>query len=195
MDASSPSSSDRTRRTDEARGELRLLATGAREAVPESEPLEARLDALRDYLHDACGFRGNRENYYDPENSFFSSVIFNRTGIPVTLALVYMAMGRRLGIPLRGVGMPMHFLVGVRDGRELRYMDPFHGGREVSRVECLLILERAGLPAKAILTPSPVVAILERMARNLIFVFQNSQDAQGLRRARRFVALLTGESA
>jgi len=186
---------DRARRTDEAREELRLLAVGAREAVPEAEALEVRLDALRDYLHAACGFRGNRDHYYDPENSFFSSVISRRSGIPVTLALVYMAMGRRLGLPLHGIGMPMHFLVSVRDGRELRYMDPFHGGREVSRAECLLILERAGLPARAILTPSPVVAILERMARNLIFVFQNSQDAQGLRRARRFVSLLTGESA
>ena len=186
---------DRIRRTDEARDELRLLATGAREAVPETGSLERRLDDLRDYLHDACGFRGNRENYYDPENSFFSSVITRRTGIPVTLALVYLAMGRRLGLPLHGIGMPMHFLVGVRDDRDLRYLDPFHGGRDVSRAECLLILERGGLPADAILTPSPVVAILERMARNLIFVFHNSGDAEGLRRARRFVALLTGESA
>lgn len=186
---------DRIRRTDEARDELRLLATGAREAVPETGSLEGRLDALRDYLHDACGFHGNRENYYDSENSFFSSVITRRTGIPVTLALVYLAMGRRLGLPLHGIGMPMHFLVGVRDDRDLRYMDPFHGGRDVTRTECLLILERAGLPAEAILTPSPVVAILERMARNLIFVYHNSGDAGGLRRARRFVALLTGESA
>ncbi|HET9581865.1 MAG TPA: transglutaminase-like domain-containing protein [Gemmatimonadota bacterium] len=186
---------DRARRTDEAREELRLLAVGAREAVPETAPLDARLDALRDYLHGACGFRGNRENYYDPENSFFSSVISRRTGIPVTLALVYLAMGRRLGLPLCGVGMPMHFLVGVREGRGLRYMDPFHDGREVSRAECLLILERAGLSARAILTASPVVAILERMARNLMFVFQNAGDDEGLRRAGRFVALLTGESS
>ncbi|MGH7550406.1 MAG: transglutaminase family protein [Gemmatimonadota bacterium] len=184
---------DRSRRTQEARDELQLLAAGAREAVPDNAALEDRLDALRDYLHDACDFHGNRENYYDPENSFFSSVVFRRTGIPVTLALVYLAIGRRLSLSLSGIGMPMHFLVGYRDGQEQRYLDPFYGGREMSRGECLLLLERAGFAADAILRPSPVVAILERMARNLILVYQNSGDAEGLRRAKRFVALLTGE--
>ncbi|MGH7564992.1 MAG: transglutaminase family protein, partial [Gemmatimonadota bacterium] len=186
---------DRARRTDEAGEELRLLATGAREAVPDDGPLERRLDALRGYLHDACGFHGNSANYYDPENSFFSSVIFRRTGIPVTLALVYLAMGRRLSLPLRGIGMPVHFLVGYRDGRRQRYLDPFYRGQEVTRGECLLLLERAGFAGDEVLRPSPVVAILERMARNLILVYHNAEDAEGLRRAKRFVALLTGEPA
>lgn len=186
---------ERSRRSEEAREDLRLLAAGAREAVPDDAPLKERLDTLRDYLHDACGFRGNRENYYDPENSFFSSVLFRRTGIPVTLALVYLAMGRRLSLPLSGIGMPMHFLVGYRHDREQRYLDPFYRGREVSRGECLLVLERAGLEADAVLRPSPVVAILERMSRNLILVYHNSGDVDGLRRAKRFLALLTGDTA
>ena len=186
---------DRSRRITEARDELKLLAAGAREAVPEMGALESRLDALRGYLHDACGFRGNRGNYYDPENSFFSSVIFRRTGIPITLALVYLAMGRRLSLPLHGIGMPMHFLVEYRDGREERYLDPFYRGREVTRGECLLLLERAGLEPATVLQPSPVVAILERMARNLVFVFHNSENAEGLRRAKRFLEVLTGDPA
>lgn len=186
---------DRSRRTDEAHDELRLLAAGAREAVPDDGPLDRRLEALRGYLHDACGFHGNSANYYDPENSFFSSVIFRRTGIPVTLALVYLAMGRRLSLPLKGIGMPMHFLVGYRDGRRWRYLDPFFQGQEVTRGECLLVLERAGFAADEVLQPSPVVAILERMARNLILVYRNAADDEGLRLSRRFVALLTGEPA
>lgn len=184
---------DRTRRAEEAREELRLLAAGAREAVPDEAPLEARLEALRVYIHETCGFHGNRENYYDPENSFLSSVLGRRTGIPVTLALVYLALGRRLSLPLCGIGMPMHFLVGCRVGREWRYLDPFYRGREMSRGECLLVLERAGLEAGAVLRPSPVVAILERMARNLILVYHSSGDPEGLRRAKRFVEMLTGE--
>ena len=184
----------RTRRTMEARDELQLLAAGAHEAVPDEGPVTSRLDALRNYLHDACGFQGNRGNYYDPENSFFSSVIFRRTGIPITLALVYLAMGRRLSLPLSGIGMPMHFLVGYRDGRERRYLDPFYRGREVTEGECRLLIERAELDPEVVLRPSPVVAILERMARNLILVFHNAGDAEGLRRSRRFVLMLTGDA-
>ncbi|HET7693165.1 MAG TPA: transglutaminase-like domain-containing protein [Gemmatimonadota bacterium] len=177
-----------------ARAELRELAAGAREAVPEYGRLEERVEALRRYLHETCGFHGNTEDYYDPENSFLSSVLLRRTGIPITLALVYLTIGRRIGVPLVGIGMPMHFLIGFRATSSYRYLDPFFGGREVSRGECLLLLERAGFePAERYLRPAPVVGILERMARNLTVIYQNSARERELRLARRFVTLLTGE--
>jgi hypothetical protein len=76
----------------------------------------------------------------------------------------------------------------------MRYLDPFYGGREVGREECLLLLERAGFePAEVFLTPAPVVGILERMARNLIVIYQNGAREKELRLARRFVTVLTGE--
>lgn len=181
-------------RVESARAELRELAAGAREAVPEYGPLEERVEALRRYLHETCGFHGNTEDYYDPENSFLSSVLIRRTGIPITLALVYLTIGRRIGVPLVGIGMPMHFLIGFRTGGSYRYLDPFFGGREVSRGECLLLLERAGFePAERYLRSAPVVGILERMARNLTVIYQNSARERELRLARRFVTLLTGE--
>jgi regulator of sirC expression with transglutaminase-like and TPR domain len=181
-------------RVESARAELRELAAGAREAVPEHGPLEERVEALRRYLHETCGFHGNTEDYYDPENSFLSSVLIRRTGIPITLALVYLTIGRRIGVPLVGIGMPMHFLIGFRTGGSYRYLDPFFGGREVSRGECLLLLERAGFePAERYLRSAPVVGILERMARNLTVIYQNSARERELRLARRFVTLLTGE--
>ena len=181
-------------RVESARAELRELAAGAREAVPEYGPLEDRVEALRRYLHETCGFHGNTEDYYDPENSFFSDVLVRRTGIPITLALVYLTIGRRIGVPLVGIGMPMHFLIGYRTGGSYRYLDPFFGGREVSRGECLLLLERAGFePAEQYLRSAPVVGILERMARNLTVIYQNSARERELRLARRFVTLLTGE--
>jgi regulator of sirC expression with transglutaminase-like and TPR domain len=181
-------------RVESARAELRELAAGAREAVPEHGPLEERVEALRRYLHETCGFHGNTEDYYDPENSFLSSVLIRRTGIPITLALVYLTIGRRIGVPLVGIGMPMHFLIGFRTGGSYRYLDPFFGGREVSRGECLLLLERAGFePAERYLRSAPVVGLLERMARNLTVIYQNSARERELRLARRFVTLLTGE--
>ena len=185
---------ERGERQEAAREELALLAAGAREAVPDELGPVRRLHALRAYLHGACGFHGNVEDYYDPENSFLSSVIARRTGIPITLALVYLEVGRRVGVALEGIGLPMHFLVGQKSGSTTRYLDPFYGGREVSRGECLLLLERAGYdPAEAYLRPAPVVAVLERMARNLIVIYQNSALERELRLARRFVTLLTGE--
>ncbi len=177
-----------------AREELDALAAAAREAVPPTASLPVRAHALRDFLHEACGFHGNVEDYYDAENSFLTRVIARRSGIPITLALVYLEVGRRVGVPLEGVGMPMHFLVAYRAGGPYRYLDPFYGGREVSRGECLLLLERAGFePAEAYLRPAPVVAILERMARNLIVIYQNSALERELRLARRFITMLTGE--
>lgn len=179
-----------------ARGELRELTTGAREAIPEHAPLAERVESLRRYLHETCRFHGNTEDYYDPDNSFFSSVLVRRKGIPITLALVYLTIGRRVGVPLVGIGMPMHFLIGYKAASSYRYLDPFFGGREVSRGECLLLLERAGFdPAERYLRPAPVVGILERMARNLTVIYQNGARERELRLARRYVTMLTGELA
>lgn len=187
---------DRARHVEIARDELRELTAGAREAVPEHASLEERVDSLRSYVHETCRFHGNTEDYYDPDNSFFSSVLIRRTGIPITLALVYLTIGRRIGVPLVGIGMPMHFLIGYRAASSYRYLDPFFGGREVSRGECLLLLERAGFdPAERYLRPAPVVGILERMARNLTVIYQNGARERELRLARRYVTMLTGEVA
>ncbi|MFN2383388.1 MAG: transglutaminase-like domain-containing protein [Gemmatimonadota bacterium] len=123
-----------------ARATLDGLTAEGRAAVPADGELGVRVAALRDFIHQACGFQGNVEDYYDPENSFLSRVLERRTGIPVTLALIYLMMGQRLGVPLVGIGLPMHFLVGYRVGPAWRYLDPFYAGREMSRGECLLVL-------------------------------------------------------
>jgi regulator of sirC expression with transglutaminase-like and TPR domain len=185
---------ERAARFEAAREALDELALRARETIPPRGPVAHRVIALRRYLHEVRGFHGNVEDYYDAENSFLTSVLEGRTGIPITLALVWLSIGRRLGVPLVGIGMPMHFLVGFRSGSQMRYLDPFYGGREVSRGECLLLLQRAGFePAEAFLHPAPVVGILDRMARNLIVIYQNGARERELRLARRFVTVLTGE--
>jgi regulator of sirC expression with transglutaminase-like and TPR domain len=85
--------------------------------------------ALNHTLFDEAGLRGNREDYYDPRNSFLNDVLDRGLGIPITLALIYMEVGRRLGFPLFGVGMPGHFLLKHYDidGRET-LVDCFNGG-------------------------------------------------------------------
>jgi regulator of sirC expression with transglutaminase-like and TPR domain len=93
--------------------------------------------ALNHVLFQEAGLRGNREDYYDPRNSFLNDVLDRGLGIPITLALIYMEVGRRLGFPLFGVGMPGHFLLKHYDidGRET-LIDCFNGGDILTAQDC-----------------------------------------------------------
>ncbi len=93
--------------------------------------------ALNQVLFREEGFAGNRENYYDPRNSFLNDVLDRKLGIPITLALVYMEVGQRIGFPLFGVGLPGHFLLKHYDveGRET-LIDVFTGGHIVTAGDC-----------------------------------------------------------
>lgn len=113
---------------DVAAGLARLdeLAATAREPVLAAWSDAARVAALNECLFVREGFHGNGEDYDDPRNSLLDCVLERRTGLPITLALVYLEVGRRLGLPVEGVGFPSHFLVRWR-GREDIVIDPFHG--------------------------------------------------------------------
>ena len=90
--------------------------------------------ALSLYLYDQLGFRGNEQDYYDPKNSLLPDVLDRRLGIPITLAVVYCEVARRVGVRARGVSFPGHFLVRVdppaRDDEPIA-VDPFFGGRRL----------------------------------------------------------------
>src|SRR5215210_4133211 len=89
-----------------ARG--RLMESGC---LQDARKSEGAVDVLNAYLFDEEGFTGNRDRYDDPSNSFLNEVIERRTGIPITLALVYMEVARRAGIHVEGVNFPGHFLM------------------------------------------------------------------------------------
>lgn len=92
---------------------------------------------LNRVLFREMGFRGNREDYYDPRNSFLNDVLERRLGIPITLSVLYMEVARRIGLPLVGVGMPGHFLLKVYDveGRQV-LIDPFNNGSMLNAADC-----------------------------------------------------------
>ncbi len=97
-------------------------------------PLDAAA-ALSSFLFEEEGFRGNSEDYYDPRNSYLNQVLERKLGIPITLSVLYMEVGWRLGLQLAGVGMPGHFMVKLL-GVEGVYIDPFASGAIISEYEC-----------------------------------------------------------
>src|SRR5260370_16921174 len=91
--------------------------------------------SVNTFLFEEIGFRGNAQNYYDPRNSCLNWVLDQRTGIPITLSLVYLEIARRIGRPIAGIGLPGHFIVKYDDGKYATYLDPFDGAKLLDEVK------------------------------------------------------------
>jgi regulator of sirC expression with transglutaminase-like and TPR domain len=135
-------------------------------------------DGVARYLFGELGFSGNREAYYDWRNSCLDRVIETRTGIPISLSVLMIEVGRRLGVQLHGVGMPAHFLVGVADRQH--FFDPFNGGRRLDRVDVREMFEELTrgqvVWQDQFLEPTSNRAIVIRMLNNLKGVFVRRKD-------------------
>jgi regulator of sirC expression with transglutaminase-like and TPR domain len=134
------------------------------------DPLKA-LHRLREFLFEEEGFRGNAEDYYDPRNSCLNDVLERRLGIPITLSLVVMEVGRRVGLDVVGVGLPGHFVVRALVGAEPVLLDPFDGGAVLTHQRAAALVARA-LGRRVPLTDAHFAAvdkrqILTRMLMNL----------------------------
>lgn len=142
------------------------------------------LDGLVALLFGSGRFTGNAVDYYDPRNSYLDQVVARGVGIPITLSVLAMEVGRRVGVPLAGVGMPGHFL--LRDQVDPAvFVDPFHGGRLLSAPDCRTLFQRSmGRQAPwydGYLEPVSRAAIIERMLANLRLGFQRNGDTTNLR--------------
>src|SRR6266446_1007862 len=108
--------------------QLDEMAAGVRSKMRAGDSPLDTINTINNVLFDVLGFRGNKENYYDPRNSFFNDVLERRIGIPITLSAVYLEVARRLPFPIVGIGMPNHFLVKYADRRQEFLLDPFNRG-------------------------------------------------------------------
>lgn len=138
------------------------------------------VQALRSVLADEEGFRGNREDARDPDNSFLNVVLERRVGLPISLCVLYLEVARRAGVPLYGVSFPGHFLVAsdLEDGRKL-VLDPFHGGALLTVAGCEGLLARVAPRVKfspSMLVPATARAIVYRMLNNLKRVYLDKGD-------------------
>jgi regulator of sirC expression with transglutaminase-like and TPR domain len=159
-------------------GELDRLAAPLFAARLEQHTAEAQAVVLNEHLYGALGFHGNESDYYDPKNSLMSDVLTRRTGIPLTLAIVYCEVARRVGVPARGVGFPGHFLVRIeRPGRGAGLViDPFFGGRTLQEDELKARIARVLGPnapddVEPHLVSASPRAILVRMLTNLKAIY------------------------
>jgi regulator of sirC expression with transglutaminase-like and TPR domain len=103
----------------------------------------ARLAAVSRLLYEVEGFHGNREAYYEPQNSYLNEVLARRSGIPISLGILYMAVAGRGGLNMFGVNTPGHFVVGCSTGGEPLFVDPFNGGDVLDRQACQRRIEQA----------------------------------------------------
>lgn len=153
---------------------LDALADQARGRLERAPTELERVRSLAHFLHCEAGFRGNLEAYYDPRNSFLNDVLSRGLGIPITLAVVYIEVGRRLGVRLRGVNFPGHFLVRY-DGCEPSYLDPFAPERLLDGQDCerLLAVMSEGRVRfdPSFLEPVSARHILVRMLKNLKLIY------------------------
>lgn len=143
---------------------------------------ESSIDALCAHLFGPGGLAGNRADYYDPRNSLLPVVLDRRLGIPITLSVVAIEVGRRLGLQLVGVGMPGHFLVG--DPRGERFLDAFNGGTVLDQAGCEARFHELHGPSMAFhpsfLGPVSVVQIVQRMLANLRVAYRRLGDRRNL---------------
>jgi regulator of sirC expression with transglutaminase-like and TPR domain len=136
--------------------------------------------AIAAALFHELGFRGNTGDYYDPDNSFLHRVLDRRTGIPITLSVLYMEVARRIGVVAEGIGFPGHFLVRVESAPRDLIIDPFHGGAELDGPALTALLQRmTGPEAKLepqMLAPLPKPKILTRVLLNLAGIYGQRGD-------------------
>jgi regulator of sirC expression with transglutaminase-like and TPR domain len=153
---------------------------------------EERVVALNEFLFEELGYRGNTDDYYDPRNSYLNDVIDRKTGIPITLSVLYMEIGRRIGLPLEGISFPGHFLVRLPLEGGVLILDPFLGGAPQSEKDLRERLQRvipegaapdvpvAELPMDQFLERATSRQILSRVLRNLKSIYRELDKPERL---------------
>ncbi len=139
------------------------------------------------------GYAGNRDNYFDPRNSYLNEVIDRKTGIPISLSILYASLAERLGVALAGVNLPAHFMLRLDESRQPLFIDPFHAGEFLDREGCEgrlsdLTHHPVTLSEEQV-APCPPRVIVARMLRNLKAIYLGTNDfASALSVQRRLAA-------
>lgn len=178
---------------------LDRIADVARDHIALAVGVSDYISAMNATLYEDYGFQGNRDNYYDPRNSFLNEVIDRRMGIPITLSVLYIEVARRIGFTVEGVGLPGHFIVRHPSEAETIYIDPYNRGRLLGEMGCAeLVAEISGgrrqLEPEQLL-PMTKKQILSRMLTNLLGIYARSDHRRALTIIERILVLHPNSAA
>ena len=157
-------------------------AGALRSRLSDEASAEDRLRTLNSFLFVEQGFSGNMDDYYDPRNSYINEVLDRKTGIPITLSVLYMELGQRIGLPLEGVSFPGHFLVKLPVQGGAVVLDPFNGGISLDEDDLSQLLAQVlgdeYYEVTRLLNAASKQDILVRMLRNLKAIHQKAEDQE-----------------
>jgi len=168
------------------------FAAELREQIVVGQSAEQSVAVINHYLFESLGFRGNEENYYEPDNSFLNRVVDRRTGNPISLCTIYLAVGRRLKLPMVGIGMPGHFLCRIQTTtEEMLFIDAFNSGKLLTRADCVkyLVHTRDGFK-ESYLAPVTGRRTLSRMCSNLHQIYSDLSLSDEMDRFQRYIVAL-----
>ena len=158
--------------------------------LPHFKPIE-KVRELNKFLFQEKGFSGNEKNYFSSDNSFLNKVLSNKTGIPISLSVLCILIGKRLNLPIVGVGMPCHFIAKYDILSGPIYFDPFNKGKVLSYRQCVELVESFGLKFEDhFLTQSGNRETLIRMINNLIMVYKQNKEVKEMGQLTEYVKIL-----
>lgn len=173
---------------------LDTIANEVKESLPNTlYPLKI-IKTINQYLFDDLGFIGNSDNYYDPLNSYLNYVIDRRTGIPISLSVIYLEIAKRLNFPMVGIGMPGHFLIRPDFEDAGIFVDVFNQGEILFAEDCAQKISEIYMKSTK-LAPHHLQAvsnrqILARMLTNLKYIYLNQEKYEKVRTIIEFILII-----
>ena len=173
---------------------LDQLADEASDQVKNNKSPEQAVKALTRFLFFEKGFEGNKKNFFDPDNTYFLQMLERRKGIPITLSTLCVLVGRRLGLPIVGVGLPGHYIAKYDSLTQPIYFDPFDSGRIISKKDCVKLAKKMGYHFEEhYLSAATNKETLVRMMNNLIMVYNKSSQLEKADHLASFIKVLNGD--
>lgn len=154
----------------------------AEELAPRIHPEDPGPEVVRkltQFLFEEKGFHGNKADYFQPDNSYFDTVLEQRTGIPITLSVLCILLGHRLDLPIDGIGLPGHFVAKYNTPHDAVFFDPFNEGRVLTPEACVEMVKGFGIKfEESFLLPVTHREILIRMLHNLVMIYNRTHDTE-----------------
>ena len=174
--------------------QLNLFAAELKEKISSIHDETEILRRIISFFSEEKSFIGNREDYYSEENHYINRVLDTKIGIPITLSVIYLLVGLRINLPLKGIGLPGHFILRFSFGSSHIYFDPFNSGKILSRSDCETIVKNLGFNfIDAYLQPVSNKQILERMLRNIILTLEKKDEKERIETIRQFIDTLNSD--